>query len=98
MAARWAESSVTDCVIVGAGDSVADAEGDGVALGSVAIAVKEAKATRNATTLLPFIVYDCIDESRGNVDFRRQTSAASFLNFRFQTPLLDSLGEIILVS
>ena len=34
MAARWAESSVTDCAIVAAGDSADEAEGDGVALGS----------------------------------------------------------------
>lgn len=53
--------SVTDCVIVEAGDSAGDtvALGDGEALGSAAITVPHAKARSAQQIVLEIIVYDC---------------------------------------
>jgi hypothetical protein len=39
MAARWADKSVTDCVMVEAGDSAGEGEADGPAVDSAAIAL-----------------------------------------------------------
>ncbi len=56
MCARCAERSVTDCAIVEAGDSTGETDGDGVALGSAANAVRLTKPINADKTLVVFII------------------------------------------